>query len=127
MPVPDSISVNACRRAFLGHLLQLKIVITGFLAVAPDKDREFLSWLFEPHFEWDAVVGSLTDSETPEAADPGSSRHTSWHLFLCTRVQALTKFLNASNSAEGQRDAQVPLESLGHSNSKSQSQDSKAS
>lgn len=58
MPVPDSVSVNACRRAFLGHLLQLTILLTGFLVVAPDKDREMLSWLFEPHFKWDVVLGS---------------------------------------------------------------------
>lgn len=51
MPVPDSVSVNVCRRAFFGHLLQLRILLTGFLVVAPDKDREILSWLFEPHFK----------------------------------------------------------------------------
>lgn len=31
------------------------------------------------------------------------------------RVQGLTKFLNASNSAEDQKDAQVLLDCLGHS------------
>uniref|UniRef100_A0A8D2PBE7 Uncharacterized protein n=1 Tax=Zosterops lateralis melanops TaxID=1220523 RepID=A0A8D2PBE7_ZOSLA len=42
----------------------------------------------------------------------------------CGTVQTLTKFLNASNLAEGQKDAQVLLDSLGHSNPKHQSQDS---
>lgn len=53
---------------------------------------------------------SQSDSETAEMAHPGSSRHTSWHLFLCIRVQAQIKFLNASNSAEDQKDAQVLLD-----------------
>lgn len=39
-------------------------------------------------------------------------------------MQTLTKFLNTSNSAEGQKDAQVLLDSLGHSNPKYQSRDS---
>lgn len=45
-------------------------------------------------------------------------------IFLCTRVEALTKFLNTSNSAEDHKDTQVLMESLGHSNPKYQSQDS---
>uniref|UniRef100_U3JRN6 Uncharacterized protein n=1 Tax=Ficedula albicollis TaxID=59894 RepID=U3JRN6_FICAL len=42
----------------------------------------------------------------------------------CGMVQALTKFLNASNSAEGKKNTQVLLDSLGQGNPKYQSQDS---
>ncbi|KAM3668617.1 LOW QUALITY PROTEIN: armadillo-like helical domain containing protein 1 [Ammospiza maritima maritima] len=45
------------------------------------------------------------------------------HVHLCF-VLIQTKFLNASSTAEGQKDAQVLLDSLGHSNPKYQSQDS---
>lgn len=55
----QTVSVNACRKAFLGHLLQPRILLTSFLVVASDKDREIFSWLFEPHVKWDAVLGSL--------------------------------------------------------------------
>lgn len=47
----------------LGHLLQLRILPTGFPVggMAPDKDKELFAWLlfFELRFEWNMVLGSL--------------------------------------------------------------------
>lgn len=111
----------------LGHILQLRILPTGFPvgAVAPDKDKELFSWLpfVEPPFEWDVMLGSLGgETEPAEMGDPDSSRHTTWCLFLCTGVQSLTEFLATSNSAEAQEDVQVLLDSLGRSNPKYQNQ-----